>query len=149
MTQSTYEIWKDKINKEIADEIYLKDNPDYSIYIKYTCNNINLSNYSSLKSSDYSSSSSYMKSMSYAKYYPLKPITKSIIKIIHEDGKIQESDFPILFNGCGKIIYDDGSVYEGKFINGSLNGFGKIIFKDNSILEGNFNNGMLIYPGLS
>jgi len=34
------------------------------------------------------------------------------------------------FNGKGKLIYSDGVVYEGEFLDSDLHGFGKFIYED-------------------
>ena len=52
-----------------------------------------------------------------------------------------QSDYDILFNkeGEGKIIYSNGDIYEGKWVNFRKNGKGKIITNDGIIYESEWN----------
>ena len=43
-----------------------------------------------------------------------------------------------VFHGQGKATYDDGSVYEGEWRNGTYNGRGKVKAKQGDIYEGLF-----------
>ena len=64
-----------------------------------------------------------------------------------------QSDYDILFNkeGEGKIIYSNGDIYEGKWVNFRKNGKGKIITNDGIIYESEWNedkektNGIIIF----
>ena len=51
-----------------------------------------------------------------------------------------------LLNGeNGYYYYNDGSVFNGEFVNGVPNGSGRISFKDGSVFEGSFVNGEKVY----
>lgn len=53
--------------------------------------------------------------------------------------KVVSSDCPSSEATCtGKIIWDDGSSYEGEFRNGRIEGKGKLLLPDGSLYEGNF-----------
>ena len=43
--------------------------------------------------------------------------------------------------GTGKTVYENGSVYEGEYLDGKCHGTGKIIFENGSVYEGSFQNG--------
>jgi hypothetical protein len=47
----------------------------------------------------------------------------------------------------GKMTYEDGSTYEGKWKNGLRHGNGRCIFVDNSVYEGQFMDGELCGHG--
>lgn len=42
------------------------------------------------------------------------------------------------FNGKGRQVYEDGSIYEGWFLNGERGPFGRLIFKDGQVYIGEF-----------
>ena len=64
-----------------------------------------------------------------------------------------QADYDILFNkeGEGRIIYSNGDIYEGKWVNFRKNGKGKIITKDGKIYESEWEedkektNGIIIF----
>lgn len=43
-----------------------------------------------------------------------------------------------IINGKGIMTYDDGSIYEGEWINGNFNGQGKMIYKNGDIYNGDW-----------
>ena len=45
--------------------------------------------------------------------------------------------------GVGKIVYSNGSVYEGEFLDGQCHGTGKITYSTSAVYEGGFKNGEL------
>ena len=49
-----------------------------------------------------------------------------------------------LFNGKGQLIYKDGTVYDGEFINGKKNGYGIILYPSGLKTEGKFKDDVLI-----
>ena len=55
-------------------------------------------------------------------------------KIILENGDIYEGKFTFNLQN-GKIIYNNGNIYEGEWKNNIYNGAGKIIYKDDSIVS--------------
>ena len=48
--------------------------------------------------------------------------------------------------GEGRIIYGDGSVYEGEFVNGNAEGYGILTFNDYTRYEGNWYKGKYQHP---
>ena len=52
-------------------------------------------------------------------------------------------EYCILENGSFKIVYSDGTIYEGEFKNDVKEGKGKMIYPNGTIYEGEFKNDML------
>lgn len=66
-------------------------------------------------------------------------------KMIFNDGTILKGHFlNDQLNGKGKVILPDSTIEEGNFQNDELNGPGKRILRDGTIQEGNFRDGQLI-----
>ena len=64
---------------------------------------------------------------------------KEIHKKIYDDGSVYEGEFVDgKRNGKGKYTYADGTVYEGDFIDGNFNGKGKYTFANGDVYEGDF-----------
>ena len=51
------------------------------------------------------------------------------------------------FNGTGKLITNEGNIYEGDFVNGKLLG-GKLTMKNGVVYEGEFENGKMAGKGV-
>ena len=43
--------------------------------------------------------------------------------------------------GYGKMIQNDGTIYEGNWVDGVMQGYGKMILPDGQEIEGNWENG--------
>ena len=43
--------------------------------------------------------------------------------------------------GTGKLVWENGDVYEGEFENGKYNGYGTMKYEDGSIASGNWQKG--------
>jgi hypothetical protein len=56
----------------------------------------------------------------------------------NETNEIKILEHFIGYNGIGKFIFDDGSVYEGEWLNGNYHGHGKLIFEEGEYYEGMF-----------
>jgi hypothetical protein len=62
-------------------------------------------------------------------------------KIVYSDGTIYDGGFENdVQHGTGKLIYPDGTIYDGGFENGVKDGTGKIIYPDGITYEGKFKN---------
>ncbi len=67
-------------------------------------------------------------------------------KYILKDGSILYTDFDkpeIIFTGKGKLIYSNGDIYEGDFIDGYQTGKGKLIYSNGDIYEGDVIDGKI------
>lgn len=64
-------------------------------------------------------------------------------KLTLDDGTLYEGDFVDWKLIKGKLTLDDGTVYEGDFVESKLNGKGKKTFPSGTLFEGNFINGEL------
>ncbi len=73
--------------------------------------------------------------------YVKQLLTKTVMKITHNDGEYEGETIRGIPNGIGKISYKDGAKYEGEWLNGMRNGFGKFWHAGGEIYEGEFKNG--------
>jgi len=73
------------------------------------------------------------------------PVTANlaIIKIIYVDGSIYEGEVngKSTRHGKGKYIWSSGDIYEGNWVKGQIQGFGKMIYTNGDIYEGNWTDG--------
>lgn len=60
--------------------------------------------------------------------------------ILLEDGTLYMGQFDSLFNGTGRCIYADGTVYDGGWENGLWEGSGTVVYPDGDIYRGEFHN---------
>jgi antitoxin component YwqK of YwqJK toxin-antitoxin module len=81
----------------------------------------------------------------------LDPLIESVIskptgeKLIFEDGSVDEGDFVDgKFHGKGKITYADGRVDEGDYSNDKKNGQGKMTYPDGKVEEGEWKDGEFV-----
>ena len=71
-----------------------------------------------------------------------KAVTKEIYKKIYDDGSVYEGDFVDgKRTGKGKYTYTSGSVYEGDFVDGNFTGKGKYTYANGDVYEGDFVDG--------
>ena len=60
-------------------------------------------------------------------------------KIVYEDGTVFEGNVESnLSQGQGRLVFASGDVYEGNFLHGSAHGLGKLAFKSGDVYTGEF-----------
>lgn len=64
-------------------------------------------------------------------------------KLVYDNGDVYEGGFVNgVFSGKGTFTSHSGWTYEGEFKNGQAHGQGKLIAKDNTVYEGTFEQGI-------
>ena len=65
-------------------------------------------------------------------------------KIVYIDGSVYEGQVENQFSkGKGKLTYANGGVYEGEFDQGTMHGLGKMTFKSGDVYSGQFNSHLI------
>lgn len=62
--------------------------------------------------------------------------------ILMEDGSLYMGQYDSLFNGKGRCIYADGTVYDGEWKDGMWEGYGTVVYPDGDVYQGDFLNNL-------